>query len=384
MVRDPPPAATAEAARIERVRRELDRVAGPGGFVRFDRFMEIALYAEEIGYYARDDSPLGPAGDFYTAGHVHPLFGRTIGARVLEIRRTLGRDRPFEIFEIGPGDGTLAASLLASLVESGEPLEGLSYHLVEISPALARRSLERARAAAGAHLPVRVDPAVGASGPFEGVVVGNEFLDALPGRRLRWTGDGWSELGFRRSGTGFVPAEATADPTDLPRDLATPREPGAIAEVSPAAESWIRTVADHLVRGAVVLIDYGNEENEQFSAHPEGTVASFRRHQELRDFWSEPGASDLSMFVNFTRLRAAARRAGFAELAYGPQSEALAAWGFARQLEAELARAPSAEAEVRLRLAAKNLLFGFERFRVLELVARSCADALGPLRWPVA
>jgi len=95
-----------------------------------------------------------------------------------------------------------------------------------------------------------------------------------------------------------------------------------------------------------------------------------RGHRSVRDPLATPGATDLSVFVNFTRVRAVATAAGLQELAFRRQAEALGDWGFPRLLEEALRAAPSAEAEVRVRLSAKNLLFGFERFRALELAPR--------------
>jgi SAM-dependent MidA family methyltransferase len=109
------------------------------------------------------------------------------------------------------------------------------------------------------------------------------------------------------------------------------------------------------------------EESELLVAHPFGTLAAVRRHENVDDPFEEPGACDLSVFVNFTRIRAAAATAGFRELAFRSQAEALGAWGYPALLEEAVRSAPSAEAEVRLRLASKNLLFGFERFCALEL-----------------
>ncbi len=378
-----PPLGPEEERRADAVRRALARGADADGFVPFDRFMEIALYDDAGGYYARPESPFGPAGDFYTAARVHPLFARTLARHVRSVRGALGADRPFEIVEVGPGDGTLGASLLSALGEDPSGLVGVSYHLVERSPSLARRARERLTpVAADRGVPVVDEPAIGATGPFEGIVLANEFLDAEPARRLRWTGDAWRELGVRVRDGRVEPAESSTVPPVPDPPVPTPAEPNVIVEVSPAAESWVRSVGDHLAAGVLLALDYGAEESELVAGHPRGTLAAVRRHRSVNDFWSSPGASDLSVFVDFTRLRYAARRAGLVELAYGRQAEALGAWGFPSELEAALAGARDAEEGVRVRLAAKNLLFGFEQFRVLELAAPASAERLGALRWP--
>lgn len=353
----------------------LHRASEPSGFVPFDRFMEIALYADGLGYYARFDVRFGPAGDFYTAPRVHPLFGSTIAAHLTAVRRRLGLDRPFAIVELGPGDGTLAASILGSLERDPKALHAVEYVAVERSRPLAAETRERlGPLAARLGIALREEESLGALGPFEGAVVSNELLDAQPARRLRWTGAEWSELGVRLEGDRLVATEAPlAAPVPAP-PLAEPDAPGTILEISPTAEALVREVGDHLVRGVAVFLDYGMSEEELLRGHPAGTLAAVAGHRVLEDPFERPGSVDLSTFVNFSRIRAAARSAGLREIGYLSQAEALGTWGFPALFEEALRSAGSAEAEVRLRLAAKNLLFGYERFRVLELAAGPIAD----------
>ena len=153
--------------------------------------------------------------------------------------------------------------------------------------------------------------------------------------------------------------------------LPRPPEGGVILEVSPMAEGLVREVADHLVAGLFLMIDYGMEETELLAAHPSGTLAAVRAASPRRGSIADPGESDLSVFVNFTRIRAAANAAGFIETAFRRQAEALGTWGFPQLLEEAIRSASSTETEVRIRLAAKNLLFGFDRFYALELTPPS-------------
>jgi SAM-dependent MidA family methyltransferase len=365
---DPAPAAPPDLAR--RLIDEIDHAVDTTGFVPFDRFMDLALYAEDLGYYARATTPFGPTGDFYTAPRVHPLFGRSIGRHLASLLERLGTFGRLRIVELGPGDGTLAASILPELGPEGRARGSLEYVLVERSEALARTARERIEPLGRAlGVRVRTCESVGALGPFEGAVVANEFLDAQPARRLRWSGSSWSELGVRREGDRLVPAEAALS-SPIPGDpLSDPLEVGAIAEISPAAEAVVREIGDHLVRGSAIFLDYGMEEPELLRAHPRGTLAAVSGHRYVDDPLAHPGATDLSTFVNFTRIRAAAQRARLEERTYLSQAEVLGLWGFQELFDAELRSAGSSENEVRLRLAAKNLLFGFERFRVLELAA---------------
>jgi len=366
-----------EADRVARVVGRLAKEGGADGFVPFDRFMEVALYDPDAGFYARKRPPFGHSGDYYTAAHVHPLFGRSVAERVRVVRRALGRDRPFRVVEVGPGDGTLAETVLASLGGAPEGTAGVEYLLVERSSSLRQAALERVEASGrAAGIPVRLADSVSADGPFEGVVLANELLDALPARRLEWTGSEWRELGVRVVGGGVVAASAARRAPVPAPELPVPDESGTVLEVSPQAEGWVREVADHLARGLAILVDYGMEQPELLGGHRSGTLSAVRGHRAVDDPLTDPGSSDLSTFVNFTRVRAAARRAGLEEIAYCSQAEALGAWGFPALFEAEVRAAGSGEAEVRLRLAAKSLLFGFDRFRVLELSAPNGAAEL--------
>lgn len=364
-----PAAASAEGAPRAELLEALARRAEPDGFVPYDRFLDVALYADRVGYYSRPATPFGPTGDFYTAPSVSPLFARTLARAILEVPGALEVGGPFTIADLGCGDGRLLAEL-AGVLEERRPGGSFRYVAIDRSPPR--------RATAVAELGGRLGPSgeratavasLAELGPFAGVVVAHELLDAQPAQRWRWDGHRWHELGVRIVDGVLVEAES-ARPGEgpfVPR--ATPRaeDAGVIVETSGAAEAIVREIADHLTAGRCVIVDYGAEEPELLAGHPRGTLAAVRRHRAVRTPLAAPGESDLSAFVNFTRVREAARRAGLRELAFRSQAEALGAWGFAEELERAVRAAGSSEEEVRVRLAAKNLVFGFGTFRVLEL-----------------
>jgi SAM-dependent MidA family methyltransferase len=356
---------------------ELSRAAQTDGFLPFDRYMEVVLYSEPHGYYSSARTPLGTPGDFYTAAHVSPLFSAALASRFADVRRRLGPGRPCHLVDLGAGDGTLLAGMLRALAATTEGATGLDVVVVERTRSMRALALERVSAAAQPlRASVRATDSFASLGPVDGVVVANELLDAQPVRRLERRGEGWVELGVRLSGGRVVPAEGVpARPIPSPPLPAQPPE-GTILEVSPSAEALVREVADHLVHGLLLVDDYGMEERELVAGHPGGTLATVRGHREGGSPLEAPGAADLSAFVNFTRVRAAAARSGLAVLSDRSQAEALGEWGFPRLLERAVADAGSEEQRVRLRLQAKNLLFGFERFRVLELV-----PSLDRVRW---
>lgn len=354
----------------------------PEGFLPFDAFWDVALYGEHVGYYRRARSPFGPTGDYYTAPGVHPLFARSLAARLERVRELLDRPDPFRVVDLGAGDGTLLAGIVTALGARGAS-EGVEAVVVDRSPEL--RSSARSRvadAARGPGVAVRAASSLAELGPISGAVVANELLDAMPARRLRWTGSDWTELGLRWDGGRLEPDEASVDRPLPPPPLPPlgPDDTGTVLEVTPAAEAIVRELADHLVEGLVVIADFGAEERELVAAHRRGTAAAVQRHRALPSVSVAPGRSDVSVWVNFTRIRCAAAAAGLVELAYRSQAEALGAWGFARELDRAVAETRSAEEAVRLHLAAKNLLFGFGTFHVLELAPPGTARRAGPLR----
>lgn len=360
------PAASRAASSTELL-AALRRASDADGFLPFDRFEEIALYEPRLGYYERPGVALGTEGDFYTAAHVHPLFAATLATRLLRERERNGASATFRIVELGPGDGTLALGILDVFSRELPDDARLDYVLVEPSPTLRDRGL-KALADHPLRDRVRVAASLGADGPFVGVVVANEVLDAQPARRLVRRGGAWAELGARWNGERFVESEGPLS-GPVPDALFADAPEGGVVEVSPRAEALVREVSDFLERGAAVFLDYGASTTDLVLGHRHGTLQAIRGHEVLTDPFADPGTADLSVFVDFDRVRAAARRGGLRERACSSQAEALVRWGFEERLRAAVAKAPTPEAEVRLRLAAKNLLFGFGNFLVLELEA---------------
>jgi SAM-dependent MidA family methyltransferase len=367
LAESPDPASVRDLERVRAAARRLRDAAAPDGRLPFDRWVEIALYDPEVGYYSAPDRRLGRTGDFYTASHASPLFGGALANRIRSEWERLGRPPDFRILELGPGDGTLAHDVTRTLVAEAPQMRPLRYAFIERSRSLASRLRERLRAAeAEGALDVRRFLSVGEDGPFRGVVLANEVFDALPFRRfVRRVGE-WRECLVRVNSDRprWEEASGAADVEPPPLGDA---EDGTVLEVSTGDSRLLRAVADHLLDGTMIVADYGAEESELTRRGPSGTLAAYRAHRPV-DPLVYPGVADVSAWVNFTRLRAHARAHGLREVAYRSQAEALAAWGLASRIERSAARASSPEEEVRIRLAAKNLLFGFGTFRALELV----------------
>jgi SAM-dependent MidA family methyltransferase len=304
--------------------RLREAIHAAGGWLPFDRFMAIALYEPGLGYYANQNPKFGqmPAGlagqgsDFVTAPELTPLFGHTLARQVAQALVATGTD---EVWEFGAGTGALALQVLDALATLGQPPR--SYTIVDLSGSLR----ERQRKTLARHAD-RVRWADQLPERFEGVVLGNEVLDAMPVQLLHRVGgqaEGvWHERGVALDdGGALVWAER---PTDLrpPLDIEGPHD--YLTEIHPQAEAFIRTLADRLQRGAAFFVDYGFPEAEYY--HPQrhmGTLICHRAHQSDDHPLVDVGEKDITAHVNFTGIALAAQDAGMQVLGYTSQGRFL-------------------------------------------------------------
>lgn len=306
---------------------ERIRARGP---LTFAEFMELALYHPQLGYYTRAARRSGRAGDFFTSPDVGPVFGALLAVQVVDCWRALGGPTDgFDLVDAGASDGQLARDVLDALAAHEPTLyRALRLYLVERSAAARHRQ----PAVLGAHT-----SRLAASGPdlpprMSGVLIANELLDALPVHVVRQTRAGLEEIYVdaengdlvERAGPPSTPALASYfDRLDLRL------EPGWRAEVNLAALDWVRAAARVLHRGFLILIDYGHEARELYSAaHPTGTLAAYRRHVQedapphpgvgppdaTAPWLDQPGSYDLTADVDFTSIARAAHEEGLSTL----------------------------------------------------------------------
>lgn len=282
-------------------------VADSGGWIGFDRFMELALYTPGLGYYANSSPkfgmmPVGPHGrrsDFATAPEMTPFFGRAI-ARQLE--QALQVSQTSELWEFGAGSGALAKQLLESI---GDRVQ--AYTIVDLSGALQQRQRE----ALGEHAS-KVRWASELPVTMRGVVIGNEVLDAMPVKLLARRAGLWRERGVCIDTSGAVPRLAWEDrPSDLRPPLEIAGSHDYLTEIHPVAEAFMATLADRLVQGAAFFLDYGFPEREYYHVQRHmGTLMCHRGHRSDADPLTEMGHKDITAHVDFTGLALAAQQAG--------------------------------------------------------------------------
>ena len=286
------------------------------GPLTFARFMEIALYDPERGYYRGAAARPGRGGDFLTAPEAHPIFGRAIARFVDDLWLGLGRPTRFTIREHGAGTGALVEALLAGLDADGSgALAALRYQAVEVEPA--RTAALRARLEAvgrGGVLEPEDDR------PIDGLILANEVLDALPTQRVVVRNGELREVFVGLDGNGgLVDVEGTPSSPLLARRLADEGvvlAEGQRAEICLAIDGWIGRVAAGLGRGVALLIDYGHPAGELYDPRRRaaGTLAAYLRHQVHDDPYRAIGRQDLTAHVDVTAAERAAAAAGLVHL----------------------------------------------------------------------
>ena len=322
-----PDAAAHSALLAERIGQAIDAA---GGWIGFDRYMDLALYEPGLGYYNGGATKFGGAGDFVTAPEISPLFGRTLARQVAQILNvTRG-----EVLELGAGTGRLAVDLLREL----ERMDNLPprYSILDVSGELRQRQ----QAAIAAQLPHLLDRVVWLEAlppAIEGVVIANEVLDAIPVNLVHWRDDGIFERGVERSARGFAWADRPlgAGPLDeVARAL--PIDPPFVTEIGIRGSALVASLAERLRHGVMLIVDYGFGSTEFH--HPQrsrGTLMCHYRHHAHDDPFFLPGLQDITAHVDFTAVAEAGVMGGLEVLGYTTQSRFLINCGITDLLSAE-------------------------------------------------
>jgi SAM-dependent MidA family methyltransferase len=347
-------------------------MAAQGGWLGFDAFMALALYTPGLGYYTNDSTKFGTmphlkqagdveaGSDFVTAPEMSPLFAQALSAQIAQALQTTQTQ---EIWEFGAGSGALALQLLTSLATLGLPLP--RYTIVDLSGTLRLRQQQKLAPFAEHVRWVDALPDT-----LQGVVIGNEVLDAMPVKLLSRVGGVWFERGV------VLGSEVDFAWQDRPTSLRPPveieGEHDYLTEIHPQGESFMRTLADKLTGGAAFFIDYGFPEAEYY--HPQrhmGTVMCHQHHRSDPDPLGQVGLKDITAHVNFTGIALAAQDAGLNVLGYCTQARFLINCGIGPLMDAS---------PLAVRVNAQRLIMEHEMgelFKVIGLCKGEPWDALG-------
>jgi len=308
------------------------------GRMTFARFMEIALYDPDDGYYLGAGERIGLSGDYYTSPDVHPIFGRLLAKQILEMEGVLPRDRPFLILEMGAGKGLLCRDILNGLKAAGpEAFRRFRYGVIERSPAMVSRQ-KALLTASGLEKSVEWFAGLGEAsgdGPLSGCVLSNELVDAFPVHRVVGTEEGFDEIYVDLEEDRFVEAGGPPSTPDLAAyfdGLKIRLEKGQRAEVNLEAVRWMLEIGWVLGRGFVVTIDYGHPASELFAPHrKKGSLLCYYRHTVNEDPTSRIGEQDITSHVDFTRLARAGAETGLSVTGFTNQLNFLMGLGIAEE-----------------------------------------------------
>lgn len=347
----PGPLPEADPVLEARIRDEI----AAGGPMTFARFMELALYDPERGYYRGEEARPGRAGDFLTAPETHPVFGMALARTLDEMWSALGRPDRFTLREYGAGSGSLVLAVLEGLRAARSGLVAtIRYEPVELS---AERRAEVARRLEAAGLGAVLEgapggrpteaPVDGSAGPaapgLVGCVLANEFLDALPVHRVAVQDGRLVEL-YVGWEAGNPDPDRPASPAGRFVDVAGPPSTSALAErlarvgavlaegqrgeVCLSLDEWVAEVGRSLARGFVLVVDYGHPAPVLYAVERRGgTLRTYVRHTVGSDPYARVGRQDLTAHVDFTALEQAADRNGLAVLGTTTQAEFLVGSG---------------------------------------------------------
>jgi SAM-dependent MidA family methyltransferase len=327
------------------------RARGP---VTVAAFMDLALYHPELGYYARAAQRSGRAGDFFTSVDVGPLFGELLEIQLADMCGFTAESAKRAEKNIGPAISAGSAVAACDLVEAGagngrlsaDILRAAKAHHPAFYDAIRLHLVEASAAARGAQTATlgEVGDRLASSGPalpesFEGVLIANELLDALPVHQVVMREDGLREIYVtaadeRRTSNDerLLTREAPPSTPELAAYLArlgVVLEPGWRVEINLRAIDWIRDAAQRLRRGFMILIDYGHDARELYSAtHSTGTLTTFSKHRsggpdgsaDAPPWLQRPGEQDLTAHVDFTSVRVAAEAEGMTAIAFLDQT----------------------------------------------------------------
>jgi SAM-dependent MidA family methyltransferase len=318
---------------VELIRTEI----GANGPISFARFMELALYHPERGYYASGRANIGRGGDFFTNVSVGPLFGKLLAAQFVEIWEKLGRPGDFEIVEQGAHDGVFAADVLSALRQSaGDCFAVTSYCIVEPFPIWRERQKKNLREFAEKTSWVA---SVNEIAPFVGIHFSNELFDSLPVHLIVSGGvangaTAWNEkfvehrlsagapsgVELRCPGAPFEFVTSTVNRPDLLPDHLGFFPAGFETEVNLAAPKLVSEIAAKLLRGVILTIDYGFPRTEFYSLQrSRGSLQVRANQKKLSSPFQEIGLADISVHVEWTTLAEAAQSSGARPIGFTDQ-----------------------------------------------------------------
>jgi SAM-dependent MidA family methyltransferase len=343
----------------------IARIRDRGGLIGFDEYMQMALYEPGLGYYSAATPKFGAAGDFVTAPEISPLFGYCLAqqAGALFVQGC----KP-KILEFGAGSGKLCAQILSSLPAVEH------YQILDLSAELKQRQQHYLRDRLSAELFHKIEWLSGLPVDFDGIVLANEVLDAMPVHILQKQ-RGWLELGVGYDGQSFTWQSFTPDKPALDAIRSIEDRLGELpdnycSELNLNYAPWFNALAQSCKRAVVLIIDYGYEQAHYYHpARSRGSLICHYRHRVHNNPLIYPGLQDITAFVDFDACADAAEGAGFELTGLVPQGRFLLANGLLEEAQRQ-ARNSDSVAQLAVSQQVQTLSLPQEmgeKFKVLAL-----------------
>lgn len=330
------------------------------GPITFARFMELALYHPEFGYYVRPTSHphterIGWSGDFYTSSDVHPILGEALATQTIQLDEILGRPDPFTVVEMGPGKGLLARDFLAACSRSSASLfHRLRYILIERSPAM--RDVQRQNLASwvetGGPASWVTNLSDFSAKSVIGLFLSNELVDAFPVHRIQIVNGRPQEMYVARQNDKFTETVGPLSTLELEHYLqrvAPALSDGYRTEINLEALKWMRDVARGLARGLVITIDYGHTAQDLYGPdRAQGTLLCYYHQTASEDPYTRVGEQDMTAHVDFSSLATVGEEVGLSTTGFTNQMSFLMSLGVEQMLETMQPESPEFYAAIQL------------------------------------
>lgn len=368
----PQPDELAQAHSLQLVEKMVAEMQHSDGAISFARYMELALYAPGLGYYSAGLRKFGAAGDFITAPEISPLFSRCLARQCQQVLEVMeGGD----ILEFGAGTGSMAAEILRTLADRDCLPE--RYLILDISADLREVQYQTLQQQVP-ELLERVQWLNTLPDRFNGVVLANELLDAMPVHRLGFNTKQLCEYRVTQLSPqgGFSWQQQPLADGRLRQQLeAIIAEQGAntfvegyISEINLNAQDWLRSLAAIIEQGLILLIDYGFPRHEYYHHERyQGTLMCHYRHRAHDDPLILPGLQDITAHVDFTAIAETAVANGLAVDGYTTQAHFLLSVGLPELLEQAMGEKLSQQ--ITLNQQVKKLTLPHEMGELFKVIA---------------
>ena len=332
--------------------RKIIQKISEDGPITFEKFMDMALYDADLGYYTSGNTRIGRKGDYYTSSYLHPVFGAMLGRQLEEMWEAMGRPCDFDVLEMGAGSGYLCKDILDSLKER-EIFSSLRYYIIELSPTMR----EKQKGVLGDYQgKVRWFLSLGEVNGATGCLLSNELLDAFPVHIIQMEDElkevyvGTSQGRFRE----YLGPPSDHSVHDYLAEFSVQLEGGYRTEVNLRIRDWLRSAAAAVAAGFILTIDYGYTAQEYYSEdRNRGTLMCYHKHQLIEDPLVNIGEQDITAHVNFSSVKRWGEDADFKMLGFCGQGAYLAALGIDDELK---------------RLAEESKDYLFELARIKKLI----------------